>query len=143
MPPGAYCRLLSLTHHPRLRTNTHISFMFSNGIYHSRFLSFNVCQVLTLEGGLEDSPYILPVPDNKDAEIGSVEAAQGIDAGAVNSKGNAGVEAAAAADEGKVADAEKRGTNVTSDNRSDRSSNTRVSSTFCSSTCPVIVRYNF
>lgn len=64
---------------------------------------------------------------NKDTGIGSVEAAQGIDGGTDNSKGNAGGEAAAVTDEGDAAEAERLGTNVDPGDRSDRSSNTRVS----------------
>ncbi|CAB1113909.1 unnamed protein product [Ectocarpus sp. CCAP 1310/34] len=82
-------------------------------------------KVLALEGGLEDLPYIVPAPGNKDTGMMSVEAAQGIDEGADNSKGNAGGEAAAVTDEGDIAEAEKRGTNVDPGDRSDRSSNTR------------------
>ncbi|CAM9209213.1 unnamed protein product [Ectocarpus sp. 4 AP-2014] len=80
---------------------------------------------LALEGGLEDSPYIVPAPGNKDTGIGSVEAAQGIDGGVDNSKGNASGEAAAVTDEGDAAEAERRGTNADPGDRSDRSSNTR------------------
>ncbi|CAM9352028.1 unnamed protein product, partial [Ectocarpus sp. 13 AM-2016] len=82
-------------------------------------------KVLALEGGLEDSPYIVPGPGNKDTRIGSVEAAQGIDGGADNSKGNGGGEAAAVTDEGDAAEAERKGTKVDPGDRSDRSSNTR------------------
>ncbi|CAM9247576.1 unnamed protein product, partial [Ectocarpus fasciculatus] len=82
-------------------------------------------KILALEGGLVDSPYIVPAPENKDTGLGSVEAAQDVDGGAGNSKGNASGEAVAATDEGDASDTERRGANVDSGNRSDRSSNTR------------------